>query len=91
MLANDSAANSQTSGPAKESVDMIGFERRADKLGVTLTDQRIWLSTTLLVATIMVALIAYVLSFALFGPSDDAPPHRSADAMMRTHSDGGSR
>jgi hypothetical protein len=70
---------------------MTGFERSVDELSVTLTDQRITLWTTLIVTTAMVALIAYVLSFALFGPSDDAPPHRSAAAMMRAHSDGGLR
>ena len=67
---------------------MTGFERSVDELNVTLTDQRITLWTTLIVTTTMVALIAYVLSFALFGSSDAAPPHRSAAAMMRAHSDG---
>ena len=70
---------------------MTGFERSVGELSVTLADQRITLWTTLIVTTVMVALIAYVLSFALFGPSDDAPPHRSAAAMMRAHSDGGPR
>ena len=87
MLANDSTAKARRrAGEGEASYD--GFERSVDELNVTLTDQRITLWTTLIVTTIMVALIAYVLSFALFGPSDDAPPHRSAAAMMRAHSDG---
>src|SRR5271166_2183151 len=42
------------------------------------TDQKIRLWVTLIVITLMVALTAYMLSFALLGPAGNPPPHRSA-------------
>ncbi len=45
------------------------------------TDQKIRLWVTLIVTTLMVAPIAYVLSFALLGPADNPPPHRSAATL----------
>jgi len=50
------------------------------------TDQRIRLWVTLIVTTLMVGLTAYVLSFALLGPADNPPPHRSAAALLRARS-----
>lgn len=65
---------------------MTGMESSADDLNNISRDQRIRLWVTLIVATLMVAMTAYVLSFALLGPSNNAPPHRSAAAMIRAHS-----
>ena len=50
------------------------------------TDQKIRLWVTLIVTTLMVALTAYVLSFALLGPADNPPPHRSAAALPHARS-----
>ena len=47
------------------------------------TDQKIRLWVTLIVTTLMVALTAYVLSFALLGPADT---HRSAAALPHARS-----
>jgi hypothetical protein len=49
-------------------------------------DHKIRLLLTLVVTTLMVALTAYVLSFALLGPGNNPPPHRSASAMMHARS-----
>ena len=44
----------------------------------------LWL--TLAVSTLIVALTAYVLSFALLGPNWNGPQHRSAVATLHAHS-----
>jgi hypothetical protein len=63
---------------------MTRIEGRAQDLSDVSKDQRIRLWVTLVVTTLMVALTAYVLSFALLGPS--APTHRSAVAMTHMRS-----
>ena len=50
------------------------------------TDQKFRLWVTLIVTTLMVALTAYVLSFALLGPAGNPPPHRSAAALLHARS-----
>ena len=50
------------------------------------TDQKIRLWVTLIVTTLMVAVTGYVLSFALLGPADNPPPHRSAAAFLHARS-----
>jgi hypothetical protein len=65
---------------------MTRIESHADNFSDDSKDQRMRLWITLFVATLMVALTAYVLSFALLGPGDNPPPHRSATAMMHSRS-----
>jgi hypothetical protein len=65
---------------------MMGIESRANNSSDDSTDQKIRLWITLAVTTVMVALTAYVLSFALLGPGDNPPPHRSAAAMLHSRS-----
>ncbi len=50
------------------------------------TDQKIRLWATLVVSTLIVALTGYVLSFALLGPDDNPPPHRSAATLLYARS-----
>jgi hypothetical protein len=65
---------------------MTGIESRANNSSDDSTDQKMRLWITLAVTTVMVALTAYVLSFALLGPGDNPPPHRSAAAMLHSRS-----
>ncbi len=65
---------------------MTRIESRADNFSDDSTDKKIRLWITLVVTTLMVALTAYVLSFALLGPGDNPPPHRSAAAMLHSRS-----
>jgi hypothetical protein len=61
------------------------FQEDADFIEAS-TDQKITLWVTLSVTTLMVAVTAYVLSFALLGPADNPPPHRSAAAFLHARS-----
>jgi hypothetical protein len=65
---------------------MIRIESRDDNFSDDSADQKIRLWVTLAVTTLMVALTAYVLSFAILGPGDNPPPHRSASAMLHSRS-----
>ena len=65
---------------------MSRTESRTQDFSDVSGDQRIRLLITLVVTTLMVALTAYVLSFALLGPGNNPPPHRSAAAMMHARS-----
>ena len=62
---------------------MTRIESRADNFSDDSKDQKIRLWITLAVTTLMVALTAYVLSFAILGPGNP-PPHRSASAMLHS-------
>ena len=57
---------------------MTGIDGGADDYDGASRDQKVRLWATLIVATLMVGLTAYVLSFALLGPGWNPPPHRSA-------------
>ena len=57
---------------------MMRTESRTQDFGDVSVDHKIKLLLTLVVTTLMVALTAYVLSFALLGPGNNPPPHRSA-------------
>ena len=61
---------------------MTRIDGRGDDFDDASRDQKIRLWTTLIVATLMVGLTAYVLSFALLGPGGNPPPHRSAAATL---------
>jgi hypothetical protein len=65
---------------------MTRIESRNDNFSDDSTDQKIRLWITLAVTTLMVALTAYVLSFAILGPGGNPPPHRSASAMVHSRS-----
>jgi hypothetical protein len=65
---------------------MTGMERSEADSNDASKDQRIRFWMTLIVTTVMAALTAYVLSFALLGTSQNASPHRSAVATLRAHS-----
>jgi hypothetical protein len=51
-----------------------------------LSERRITLWMTLIVATLMVAVTAHVMGFALFGPSVSGPSHRAAVSAMHARS-----
>jgi hypothetical protein len=65
---------------------MTNTESRRQDLSNVSEDHKIRLLITLVVTTLMVALTAYVLSFAILGPGNNPPPHRSAAAMMHARS-----
>lgn len=65
---------------------MTRTEIRTQDFSDVAADHKIRLLVTLVVTTLMVALTAYVLSFALLGPGNNPPPHRSAAAMMHARS-----
>ena len=65
---------------------MTRIESRNDNFSDNSADQKIRLWITLVVTTLMVAVTAYVLSFAILGPGDNPPPHRSASAMLHSRS-----
>jgi hypothetical protein len=65
---------------------MTRIESRADNFSDDSTDRKIRLWITLAVTTLMVAVTAYVLSFAILGPGANPPPHRSASAMLHSRS-----
>ena len=65
---------------------MTSTESRRQDLSDVSEDHKIRLLITLVVTTLMVALTAYVLSFAILGPGNNPPPHRSAAAMMHARS-----
>jgi flagellar basal body-associated protein FliL len=64
---------------------MTRIESRADNFSDDSKDKKMRLWITLVVTTLMVALTAYVLSFAILGPGNP-PPHRSASAMLHFRS-----
>jgi hypothetical protein len=64
---------------------MTRIESRADNFSDDSKDKKMRLWITLVVTTLMVALTAYVLSFAILGPGSP-PPHRSASAMLHFRS-----
>ena len=65
---------------------MTRIESRNDNFSDDSTDQRIRLWVTLVVTTLMVALTEYVLSFAILGPGNSPPSHRSASAATHSRS-----
>jgi hypothetical protein len=65
---------------------MTRTESRTQDLNEVSEDHKIKLLITLVVTTLMVALTAYVLSFAILGPGNNPPSHRSAAAMMHARS-----
>ena len=65
---------------------MTRTESRTQDLSDVSEDHKIRLLITLVVTTLMVALTAYVLSFAILGPGANPPPHRSASAMLHSRS-----
>jgi hypothetical protein len=74
-------------GPRREEwVVMTGMESSEADSKDASKDQRIRFWMTLIVTTVIAALTAYVLSFALLGPSQNASPHRSVVSILRAHS-----
>ena len=65
---------------------MMRTESRMQDFSGVSADHKIRLLLTLVVTTLMVALTAYVLSFALLGPGNNPPPHRSVAAAMHARS-----
>ena len=63
---------------------MTGNKSVEDLEGGTGRNLSLWL--TLIVSTLIVALTAYVLSFALLGPNWNGPAHRSAAAAIHARS-----
>lgn len=64
---------------------MTGYEKRVEEAGV-FEGRVISLWLTLVVSTVIVALTAYVLSFALLGPNWTGAGHRSASAAIHARS-----
>jgi hypothetical protein len=62
---------------------MTTNEGRVDDLDEASAERSFKLWMTLVVTTLMVALTAYVLSSALFGPTGSGPSHRAA--ISATH------
>ena len=65
---------------------MTRTESRTQDFSDVSADHKIRLLITLVVTTLMVALTAYVLSFAILGPGNNQPPHRSTAAMIHARS-----
>jgi hypothetical protein len=65
---------------------MTTNEGRPDDFDDVTAERRVTLWMTLIVATLMVAVSAYVLSFALFGPGTSGPAHRAAVSTMHARS-----
>ncbi len=65
---------------------MTRSESRTQDFSDVSAEHKIRLLITLVVTTLMVALTAYVLSFAILGPGNDPPPHRSAATMLHARS-----
>jgi len=64
---------------------MTENESSVEDAGV-LEGRKLSLWLTLVVSTLIVALTAYVLSFALFGPNWSGAGHRSASAAIHARS-----
>jgi hypothetical protein len=70
----------------REHIAMTRIYGNANDFDDVSTDHRIRLWVTLIFATLMVALTAYVLGFALLGQGGNASAHRSAAAAMHSRS-----
>jgi hypothetical protein len=70
----------------REHIAMTRIYGNANDFDEVSTDHRVRFWVTLIFATLMVALTAYVLSFALLGQGGNASAHRSAVTTMHSRS-----
>ncbi len=61
---------------------MSAKESRPEEFGDVSADRALRFWATLLVATLIVGLTAYVLSFALLAPGQSASMHRAASSLF---------